>query len=282
MSSDDDQVLQAPISAGAEPQALTSSVVRASGQEELPEVFFIGDDEELPIAPSSKLNPNAEVFTPLADLDTIDFDPTEVAVYVPNSEPQSSSPERGSDGGAPKVNVSTAVNILLVDVSAPPQKTQEKLEPPVSLNQELNVPRTCRGVQYINSNGMPQTPNVEGVITPENPYGDPPPKKERPVVVHPAVDAHMSAQKGGRKRPLKAFLSVPECRLIEADFKEALDDWDPVSFTGEIEMWCHSGRLLKPAAIAPTTPFTRKDTLTSTLLSDSSSQLGWLKATRSR
>ena len=214
MSSDDDQVLQAPISAGADPQALTSCVARASSQEELPEVVFIVDDPELisndPMAETSQLNPDAEVFTPSADFDTVDFDSAEdVSAYIPNSAPQSSSPERGSDGGAPKANVSTAVNILLVDVSAPPTKIQEKTEPLVSLDQELNVPRTWRGVQYINSNGMPQTPNVEGVITPENPYGDPPPKKERPVVVHPAVDAHMSAQKGGRKRPLKAFLSVP-------------------------------------------------------------------------
>ena len=232
-SSDEDQVAAEVLAPAAEPQALVSSVVSASGQE-LPEVIFVGDDF---VAESSKeLNPDAQVFTPLADLDDLDFDSTGVLAYTPNSAPLSPSPERGPDGGAP---VST-VNFLLVDASAVPAKksTEPELSEPL-LSPELNVPvRTWRGVQYhINSNGVEQKPNVEGVITPENPYGDPPPKKDRPVVVHPAVDAHMSAQKGGRKRPLKASLSVPQCRLIEADFKAALDDWDPVSFTGEIEMW---------------------------------------------
>jgi len=227
MSSDEeaiaqDQVQTPEVLAGAEPQALTSGVVSAPGPETPREVVLIDDDPLF-----REINPLADEYVALA-FDAPEFEHSEALAYAPNSNPASSSPERGPDGGALMVVPSDKVNLLVLDAS------ESNPEPVMPAPKE--VVRIWRGVEYAHGR-VPSAPNVEGVITPENPYGAAPPKKDRELVVHPAVDAHMQQQKEGRKKGLKTLLSEPQCRLLEADFREALEEWDERSHAGDMEMW---------------------------------------------
>ena len=76
------------------------------------------------------------------------------------------------------------------------------------------------------------------------------PQKDRQLVVHPEVDQHMGQHKEGRKRSLKTLLSLSQCRLIELDFLEALEEYDARSITGELSMW----RALEASRYCSTNP----------------------------
>ncbi len=69
-------------------------------------------------------------------------------------------------------------------------------------------------------------------------------------MVHPEVDQHMGQHKEGRKRSLKTLLSLSQCRLIELDFLEALEEYDARSITGELSMW----RALEASRYCSTNP----------------------------
>ena len=253
LQSSDEEKPDLPTPAGAEPPALTSGAVRAPGQEE---IIMVPDDFESPRESMKELDPNASEYVPLdfGNLYHLDSgsDPSDVIAYIPIS--RSSSPERGPDGGVPVVVTApvpvvvtapvpvvvtvpmpfVTVNVLLVDAPAVPAETEAgtaPLSPPLP----SDIVRLWRGVDY--PNGLKPIQMIEGVVTSDNPYGDPPPQKDHQLVVHPEVDAHMAQHKEGRKKGLKTLLSPSQCRLIKLDFLEALDDYDDRSLTGELSMW---------------------------------------------
>ena len=120
----------------------------------------------------TELNPEANSFMPLAAFDGTDFNSADVLAYIPSSESQCLSLERRPDGG---VAVANTVNVLILDAPVVPAKNKAEAERfPLS---DLNIVGIWRGVEY--TNGTKQIPNVEGVITPENPYGHPPPNNDR-------------------------------------------------------------------------------------------------------
>ena len=107
LQSSEDEKPDVPTPAGAELPALTSSAVRAPGQEE---IIMVPDDFESPKELMCELNPNASEYVPL-NFDS-GSDPSDILAYIPNS--RSSSPERGPDGAEP---VTTTVPTVTEPVS---------------------------------------------------------------------------------------------------------------------------------------------------------------------
>ena len=139
LSSDEDAIAQDQVQtpevlAGAEPQALTSGVVCAPGPETPKEVGLIDDDQLF-----RELDPLADEYVALA-FDAPEFEQSEALAYAPNSNPVSSSPERGPDGGALMVVPSDKVNLLVLDASGP------NPEPVMPAPKE--VVRIWRSVEY--------------------------------------------------------------------------------------------------------------------------------------
>ena len=71
----------------------------------------------------------------------------------------------------------------------------------------------------------------------ENPFGLPPPVKERVVVLHPEVLHHMSTMTKGRFNSLKMGLSKGQVDLLREDFLDGLDFWSGTWCCSVVEMW---------------------------------------------
>jgi hypothetical protein len=77
----------------------------------------------------------------------------------------------------------------------------------------------------------------EGEDPDANLFGLSKPQKDKVVVLHPALVEHMSSMVRGRRKALKRGMSPAQVELLQSDFLQALDFWEPSWVVQSNTLW---------------------------------------------